>query len=391
MPQPSSQPAAPPTSPGPALGGRISRFWRRVTEGLEVSQLWNQFRTDARASYRLYSRDLEVRAPQASWRHNFFHTLSEFCWAILEKLSPARRVLLLVAILLLFFGGGEYTQHDKEGSVTVVTLPFQFYGGALLLVLLVLEIADRVVMKRDLEIARDIQRWLLPTKPPAIPGLAIAFATRAANTVAGDYYDVFARGAPDAADSRFILSVADVAGKSIPAALLMATFQASLRTLATTPSTLTDLVSGMNRYACTNSQSGLRFTTAFLAEFNPADGSLAYINAGHNAPILRRGNGSVERLTIGGVPLGILAEGSYQSDTVKLQSGDWLIIFTDGLVEAMNARDEEYGEPRLLEVLNDSASVQPDELLSRIMVSADTFVGTTPQHDDITCMLVKAL
>ena len=390
MPPPSSQSAGQQTSPGPEFGGRLSRFWQRVTEGLELSQLWNQFRSDARASYRLYSRDLAARAPQASWRHDFFRTLSEFCWAILEKLSPARRVLLLAAVLLLFFGGGEYSHHDPSGTVTQVTLPFQFYGGALLLVLLVLEIGDRVVMKRDLEIARDIQHWLLPATPPQVPGLAIAFATRAANTVAGDYYDVFARAAPTAGDTRFILAVADVAGKSIPAALLMATFQASLRTLAITPSPLADLAAGMNRYACTNSQSGLRFTTAFLGEFNPADSSLIYINAGHNPPVLRRNNGAVERLTIGGLPLGILAEGRYESDSVKLQAGDWLVIFTDGLVEALNARDEEYGEARLLDVLNAGASAQPDELLRRIMASADAFVGTTPQHDDITCMLVKA-
>jgi len=390
MPPPSSQSAGQETSHGPEFGGRLSRFWQRVTEGLELSQLWNQFRSDARASYRLYSRDLAARAPQASWRHDFFRTLSEFCWAILEKLSPARRVLLLAAVLLLFFGGGEYSHHDPSGTVTQVTLPFQFYGGALLLVLLVLEIGDRVVMKRDLEIARDIQHWLLPATPPQVPGLAIAFATRAANTVAGDYYDVFARAAPTAGDTRFILAVADVAGKSIPAALLMATFQASLRTLAITPSPLADLAAGMNRYACTNSQSGLRFTTAFLGEFNPADSSLIYINAGHNPPILRRHTGAVERLTIGGLPLGILAEGRYESDSVKLQAGDWLVIFTDGLVEAMNARDEEYGEARLLDVLNAGASAQPDELLRRIMASADAFVGTTPQHDDITCMLVKA-
>jgi hypothetical protein len=288
MPPPTSQSAGQQTSHRSELGGRLSRFWQRVTEGLELSQLWNQFRTDARASYRLYSRDLATRVPHASWRHDFFHTLSEFCWAILEKLSPARRVLLLAAVLLLLFGGGEYSHQDRSGTVTLIALPFQFYGGALLFLLLMLEIADRVVMKRDLEIARDIQRWLLPATPPEVPGLAIAFATRAANTVAGDYYDVFARDASTAGDTRFILSVADVAGKSIPAALLMATFQASLRTLATTPCSLADLVAGMNHYACTNSQSGLRFTTAFLAEFNPADGSLIYINAGHNAPILRQ-------------------------------------------------------------------------------------------------------
>src|SRR5438309_10789906 len=117
----------------------------------------------------------------------------------------------------------------------------------------VLEVADRVVMKRDLQIAREIQMWLLPLNPPTVPGLEIAFATRPANTVAGDYYDVFPRARDDGANPSYLLTVADVAGKSIPAALLMATFQASLKTLSMTACPLADLVARMNHYVCTNS------------------------------------------------------------------------------------------------------------------------------------------
>ena len=387
-PSPTSPPAGPQT-PRPKILAQLKQFWLRVTEGLELNQLWSQFKNDARASYRLYHRDFGARARQEAQPRNFLHTVQEFLWAILEKLSPARRVLLLVAVLLLLFGGGEYTHQNKAGTVEVITLPLQFYGGALLFVLLMLEVSDRVVMKRDLEIARDIQSWLLPATPPPVPGLAIAFATRPANTVAGDYYDVFARPALSSGETRFLLAVADVAGKSIPAALLMATFQASLRTLSATACSLAELVAGMNQYACTNSQSGLRFTTAFLSEFDPTSRALTYINAGHNNPILRRSSGVVERLTNGGVPLGILAGGAYESGNTVLQAGDWLVIFTDGLVEAVNQGDEEYGEPRLLDVLQAEASSTPDDLLRRMMSAVDSFVGATPQHDDITCMVVK--
>jgi sigma-B regulation protein RsbU (phosphoserine phosphatase) len=169
----------------------------------------------------------------------------------------------------------------------------------------------------------------------------------------------------------------------------MATFQASLKTLSVTPCSLAELVAGMNQYACSNSQSGLRFTTAFLAEFTPANRGLTYINAGHNAPILRRSSGTIERLTNGGVPFGILPAAPYQSGNVTLQPGDWLVIFTDGVVEAMNIRGEEYGEERLLQVLSAGAATTPDELLRRIMGDLDAFVGATPQHDDITCLLLK--
>ena len=124
----------------------------------------------------------------------------------------------------------------------------------------------------------------------------------------------------------------------------MATFQASLKTLSTTPGSLVELVGRMNAYACSNSQNGRRFTTAFIAEYDPASRILTYVNAGHNNPILRRQSGSIERLQVGGVPLGILENAPYESGSVTLQSGDWLVIFTDGVVEAENQRQDEYGE-----------------------------------------------
>jgi len=188
-----------------------------------------------------------------------------------------------------------------------------------------------------------------------------------------------------------LMVVADVAGKSIPAALLMATFQASLKTLSSTPSNLRQLVEGMNQYSCSNSQDGLRFTTAFLGEYDPTSRKLTYINAGHNQPILRRASGAVERLGAGGLPLGIRKEAPYESGAVTLECGDWLAIFTDGLVEAINHREEEYGEARVVSVLQSGAALPPDKLLSRVMVDLDFFVGSTPQHDDVTCMLVRAV
>ena len=386
-----TEPNRNPAHTRPKLFVQIDSFWQRVTEGLELGQLWKQFRADARSSYRLYQKDFNAQSPRESRRHNFFHTAQEFAWAILAKLTPARRVLLLLGVALLVFPAGGFSYHGKAGEVEISEFDLHFYGGALLFVLLMLEIADRVVMKRDLEIARDIQGWLLPAAPPAVPGLSIAFATRPANTVAGDFYDVFPRALAEPGETKFLLTVSDVAGKSIPAALLMATFQASLKTLSETPCSLAELVKGMNRYACSNSQNGLRFTTAFLAEFTPSSRTLAYINAGHNPPILLRSSGqALEYLSNGGLPLGIKADAPYESGTVTLESGDWLAIFTDGLVEAMNRTGEEYGEQRILSVLNAGTSATPDEMLRRLMSDLDAFVGDTAQHDDVTCMLVKA-
>jgi sigma-B regulation protein RsbU (phosphoserine phosphatase) len=405
---PSSQPSAAttsgpgtpgPTPPAPGQYGRrprifteFDKFWFRVTEGLQVGELWLQFKRDAQTGFQLYRRDYEASAPANQRRAgSFFQRVQKIVWAILSKLTPARRVLLLIGIIFLLLPGAGLNFEKGNGNFEFTSPNFQFWGGVILFVLLMLEIADRVVMKRDLEIARDIQSWLLPATPPAVPGLAIAFTTRPANTVAGDFYDAFARAARNAAEPKFLLAIADVAGKSIPAALLMATFQASLRTLSATPCSLRELMIGMNRYALSNSQGGLRFTTAFLAEFNSATRVLEYINAGHNNPVLRRNSGKIERLNVGGLPLGIQQDTAYAASEVTLACGDCLVIFTDGLVEAENQAAEAYGEERLLSVLQAGAASAPDALLQRMIAEVNTFVGATRQHDDITCMVIKAV
>jgi len=384
-----------PPPPHPAqpntFGLRLRRFWHRVTEGLALSQLWSQFESEARASYRLYSKDVEARTPEGLTRGGHrLQVVKEFFWAVMEKLSPARRVLLLLALILLIIPSSSFTYNGEGGKVYAGEFDSHFWGGVLLFILLMLEIADRVVMKRDLQIAKEIQTWLLPGAPPQIPGLAVAYVTRPANTVAGDYYDVFPRPGKTNEENRVVFAVADVAGKSIPAAMLMATFQASLKTLSSAQVALPELAANMNRYACGNSQGGLRFTTAFLAEYDTVHRTFHYINAGHNNPILRRASGQIERLDVGGLPFGILPDTKYDSATVTLAPGDWLVIFTDGLVEAQNARQDEYGEVRVLTELESAKSLTPAEFLKRLMASVDLFVGNTPQHDDVTCMLLKS-
>ena len=392
-----SQPAGRPPLPNDPVTAkvapvmeRVDKFWNRVTEGMQVGELWKQFQTDARSSYRLYSKEVDAERVQGvSKGKHFLDVAGQFFWAILEKLSPARRVLLLIALVLIFIPDSDATWRTA-GENASFSFHTHLVAGLLMFALLILEVGDRVVMKRDLQIAKEIQTWLLPAIPPEVPGLEIAFATRPANTVAGDYYDVFPRAGSNPGEKKFVFAMADVAGKSIPAALLMATIQASLKTLAASPSSLSELVGGMNQYACGNSQNGRRFTTAFIAEFEPATRTLTYVNAGHNAPVLRRQSGALERLDKGGIPLGILEAAPYEAGSVVLQSGDWLVVFTDGVVEAENHLTEEYGEPRLLFVVHSGATLAPNQLLQSIMADLDRFVAGAPQHDDVTCMLVKA-
>jgi len=228
--------------------------------------------------------------------------------------------------------------------VTKSQMNFEVIAVLLLLLLLSLELADKVTMKRDLEIAREIQSWLVPSQAPEVAGADIAFATRPQNSVAGDYYDAFY---PDPDNhEKLMLVVADVAGKSVPAALLMATLQASLRTVAIENAPLAELVARLNRYACAHSLDGRRFTTAVLGEYNPVTRRLTYVNAGHNAPILRRTNGDLLQLDVGGLPLGIESSVVYQTAELELQPGDALIFFTDGVVEAFNETGAEFGNER---------------------------------------------
>ncbi len=318
----------------------VRNFWQRVSEGRQIDDLWTQFAADARASYGFYGSDVDwdeiKKLPR--WRQPL-HVAKQFFWALLLKLTPARRILLLAALVMLIFSG-----------IKVLDIRFEFLAAAVFLLLLSLELADKVTMKRDLEIAREIQTWLVPSSPPQVPGAEIAFASRPQNSVAGDYYDAFFATTAAAEGGKLMLVIADVAGKSIPAALLMATLQASLRTIA-------------------------------------GEGA---VNAGHNAPILRRANGDMEKLDIGGVPLGIQSAAAYETSAKDLRPGDALIFFTDGVVEAFDESGQEFGDGRWLAAIRGLPEISAQESLQFLMTNVDAFVGATRQSDDITCMIFRA-
>ncbi|HMD38914.1 MAG TPA: PP2C family protein-serine/threonine phosphatase [Candidatus Acidoferrum sp.] len=357
--------------------GRMRGFWQRVSEGREIDDLWSQFTADARASYGFYGRDIDWDEIQKlpKWRRPL-PILKQFFWALLLKMSPARRVLLLIALILLVFSIPDIQRFEVLAVVS-------------LLLLLSLELADKVIMKRDLEIAREIQMWLVPSSPPAVVGAEIAFASRPQNSVAGDYYDAFYPTASAQENGKLMLVIADVAGKSIPAALLMATLQASLRTIAGEGASLGDLVVRLNRYASAHSLDGRRFTTAVLAEYDPATRHLVYVNAGHNPPILRHTNGDTQRLEAGGLPLGIDMVATFETAAIDMNPGEALIFYTDGVVEAFNEKAEEFGNERWLGAIRGLPDWNAQESLQFLMKRVDEFVGVTRQSDDITCLVFR--
>jgi sigma-B regulation protein RsbU (phosphoserine phosphatase) len=361
--------------------GEVRDSWHHLSNGLELNELWAQFKNEAQASTRLYRQDADLRSLPAerSWKRPFRVAAALFL-AIIAKLSPARRVFLLATCMVAIMAavGFEFLFITKQVEFVIA------FTSLLLLLLLVL--GDHVTMKRDIEIAREIQRFLVPRIAPQIPGVDMAFAMRPANMVGGDYYDAFRR----MNDGPLLLAVADVAGKSVPAAMMMANFQATLRALAGSSSSLSELVTDLNRLVCANNMSGRRFTTAFLAELDPATGKLSYLCAGHNPPILLRENGEIERLQSESMPLGIELTEKYAAGETILQPYDALVIYTDGITEARSVRGEAFGESRLLaaltsRLLEDRAAVTLAAILQRL----DEFTGRADQHDDITCLVVS--
>jgi phosphoserine phosphatase RsbU/P len=360
---------------------QVRDSWYHLTNGLELNELWSQFKHEAHVSTRLYKQDAGLRdlPGERSWKQPFRVGAALFL-AILAKLSPARRVFLLATLIVAVMAavGFEFLFITKQVEFVVA------FGGLLLLLLLVL--GDHVTMKRDIEIAREIQRLLVPRVAPEIPGVDMAFSMRPANMVGGDYYDAFRREN----DGPLLLAVADVAGKSVPAAMMMANFQASLRALAGSRSSLSELVTDLNRLVCANNLSGRRFTTAFLAELNPGTGRLAYLCAGHNPPILLRGNGEVERLQSESMPLGIELTEKYAAGETVMEPYDALVIYTDGITEALSVRREPFGEARLIAALQPRQSEERASVtLARILNKLDEFTGRADQHDDITCLVVS--
>lgn len=245
-----------------------------------------------------------------------------------------------------------------------------------------IEQADRL-LKRELAQAAEIQRGLLPGSPPAVPGLDLAGYNCPCHTVGGDYYD-FLR----AADGRVVLVLGDVSGKGMPASLLMVGMQARVRALAGTAADIGGLMTRLNRATCDGCPPN-RFVTLFCAALDPATGELAWANAGHNPPLLVRADGSSVRLEGGGPPLGILPSTCYHEHRDSLGSGEMLAIYSDGVTEATNAAEEEFGERRLLEVLRAHRANPAAQVVEAVRQAVGEFTGAAPPADDLTILVAR--
>lgn len=236
-------------------------------------------------------------------------------------------------------------------------------------------------LENELQLARRVQSELRPTSDCAAPSLEFAASSVAADHVGGDFYDVF-----DAGDGKIAIVLGDVSGKGVPAALLVSVLQGAIRSSAASD---LELASGrINRMLCERT-SRSRFATLFWAVFEPRTGTLRYVNAGHEAPILVHKAGHSIRLHEGGPVLGLLPDVQYSVGTVNLESADTLVLYSDGINEAMNQRDEEFGVDRILQILLENTDAAPSAICRRITESVSAFAGNAPPQDDCTLLVVQ--
>jgi sigma-B regulation protein RsbU (phosphoserine phosphatase) len=239
-------------------------------------------------------------------------------------------------------------------------------------------------MEDELQIARGIQKGLLPSVLPVLPSMDIAATNISSKQVGGDYYDVI-----QTADGRYVIAIGDVSGKGTPASLLMANLQATIRALVPLRLPLSELTARVNDLMCQNTGSD-RFITFFWCEIDPVSRALTYVNAGHNYPYLLRSDGTTLRLDKGGMILGVLPTTTpYDHDGMPLLSGDLLVLFTDGVSEAMSSAGREYGEDRLETILSASRDRTAQEIIEAVHKDILEFARGAPQSDDITMMTLK--
>ena len=247
------------------------------------------------------------------------------------------------------------------------------------------EMAQRERLNRELEIAKEVQEHLFPQRLPSVPRLDYCGRCRPAREVGGDYYDFL-----DLPEGRLGVAIGDVSGKGIGAALMMASLEASLRSLASVCRDLAELMKRINSLIY-EASSVSRYATLFYAEYDPLSRKLSYVNAGHNPPVILRKSGEecqVLRLEAGGPVIGILPQ-CYQQGSFCLEPGDLVVLFTDGVSESMNARNDEWGEESFIEFAKTCHGLAAFEVMTRILAAAEAFAGGASQHDDMTLVVLR--
>ena len=378
---------------------RARAFYDRYARDVSGEDLQRLFTHDTRDAYRFFTRGLDQEAvSRLPWWKQIGARVQQVFVAFTLKLPPARRALYLTALVVALFG----VIRLFRGFALVdfpLGLPFlqvavalpRWADGTFALILsllllnflVLLEVADRLSLKGELEVAREIQLAMLPAGTYRTADVEICGLTRPANTVGGDFYDVL-----PLADGRVIITLGDVAGKGSPAALLMALLLAVLRTLVDEHLDASELMRRLNLQICRHSP-GSRFITLFYAEYSPLTNRLVYVNAGQTPPLIRRANGSFERLHSTGIALGMFEGSTYFAAETRLETGDILVSYSDGITEAENPAGQPFEESGLEEVVATYAAFPAAEMGTEAIRSVERHAQDSRFGDDLTILVMK--
>ena len=383
-----------------------NRHWfdawtRDLTRDVTAEDLHRLFTRDTREAYRYFARGLdEERLASEPWPRRQLLRIRQVFIAFTLKLSPARRALYVLSLVTTLFGVFKLYRGIALVNIPLgvpffhIALPaLKWEEGTLALLvslilvnlLVLLEVADRLSLKSELEIAREIQLAMLPAGTATIGDAEISGMTRPANTVGGDFYDVL-----PLADGRVIVTIGDVAGKGSPAALLMALLLAVLRTLVDEELEPRPLMERLNRQICRHTP-GSRFITLFYAVYTPGTGALMYVNAGQNPPLLRRRDGCVERLAGTGIALGMFDASTYDAVTTSVDPGDMLVMYSDGITEAEDPSGRPFEESGLERVLAGHRALPPSALAATVLREVEAHARDSRFTDDLTILILKRL
>jgi sigma-B regulation protein RsbU (phosphoserine phosphatase) len=334
-------------------------FFETYTKDFSTEELGKLFTRETPEAYRFFARGINTADLDGLPRHRrALKYLQAFFLAFTMRLSPARRVIYAVALAFAVLG---VLQLFSRVGLLHFSLPFPFsfvrigipallfqpgttallIGFLLTNLLVLLEVADRLSLKRDLEVAREIQQAMLPEGTWSGDGVEAFGLTKPANTVGGDFYDILPQP-----DGRVIVALGDVAGKASPAALLMALLLAMMRTLVDEGLTVAQLAARLNTQIGRHAPAS-RFITLFVASYDPRTGEMEFVNAGQTPPLLRRQNGDIARLTTGGIALGLFEGSTYDAGHARLEKGDALVMYSDGITEAEDPSGQPFDESGL--------------------------------------------
>ncbi len=380
-------------------GNRAREIFETYTRDVSTEDLHRLFTHDTRDAYRFFARGLdEDQFAGLPWWKRAPLRIRQIFVAFTLKLPPARRILYLGALLIALVGiirlFRGFTAVEVPFGVPFIQvgllLPVWADGTLALIIslflvnlLVLLEVADRLSLKGELEVAREIQLAMLPRGTYAVGDLEICGVTRPANTVGGDFYDVL-----PLPDGRIIVTLGDVAGKGSPAALLMALLLAVLRTLVDEAMEAPALMRRLNAQICRHSPSS-RFITLFYGVYSPSTGALTYVNAGQTPPLLRRRDGRFERLSGTGVALGMFEGSEFGAVGTTLEPGEMLVMYSDGITEAEDPQARPFDEAGLEEVVERFAAASAADIGTRVLKAVETHANDSRFTDDLTILIVK--